>query len=193
MISTLGHVASSKIKDAFIPLGTFVSDGSGAAPIIFSNIPQNYKDLMLVIVSRSTASANTTVPYIRINDDSSGLYQSIFFEAPNSTGVTTAIASRDSANTNLAIIGRHPANNSTANTFGTQIVHINNYSSTSHFKTILTEYSSSIGAATAGSVGYAVSVYRSTNAVTSIRYGDQSGGNIVSGSTFRLYAIRSTN
>lgn len=192
MISTLGHVASSKIKDAFIPLGTFISNGSTSAPLVFSNIPQNYKDLVLVIVSRSTAAANTSVPYIRINDDSSGLYQSIFFESPNS-GLTTPIASRSSSGSNLAIIGRHPANNSAANTFGTQIVHINNYASTSHFKTILTEYSSSVGAATAGAVGYSTAIYRSTNAVTSIRYGDQSGGNIVSGSTIRLYGIRSTD
>jgi hypothetical protein len=81
---------------------------------------------------------------------------------------------------------------STANTWGTQIIHINNYNNTSHFKSVLTEYSSSVGAATNGGVGYSVGIYKSTNAITSIRYSDENGGNLVSGSTFRLYGIRTS-
>jgi hypothetical protein len=193
MISTLGHVASSKIKDAFIPLGKYTADGTTGYPLVFSGIPQNYKDLMLVIVSRSTIAGAIGGPYIRLNDDGSALYQSIFFEYNSaSTGPAGASASRSGSNVTLGNIGRHPGGGSTANTFGTQIVHINNYSSTAHFKTVLTEYSSSIGAS-GSSGGYATTIYKSTNAITSIRYSDENGGNIASGSTFRLYGIRNTN
>lgn len=191
MTSAIGHVASSTIKDAFIPLGKYTADGTTGYPLVFSGIPQNYKDLMLVIVSRSTIAAAIGSPYLRLNDDTSGLYQSIFFENPNSS-LTTAIASISPTNSTLGNIGRHPGGGSTANTFGTQIVHINNYTSTAHFKTVLTEYSSSIGAS-GSTVGYATTIYRSTNAITSIRYSDQQGGNIAEGSTFRLYGIRNTN
>jgi hypothetical protein len=187
----LGTLGSSRMADAFVLIGKYVSSGSSGYELIFSGIPQTYKDLMLVVTSRSTASTLLGGPYLRLNDDGSNLYQSIFFETPNST-LTTAVASRTGSNVTLMNIGRHPAANSTANTWGTQIIHINNYTNTTQFKSVLTEYSSSVGAATLGGVGYNVGIYKSTNAITSIRYSDESGGNLVSGSTFRLYGIRTS-
>lgn len=186
-----GQLASSTMRDAFVLIGKYTADGSTGYPLVFSGIPQIYKDLMLVVTSRSTIAAAVGSPYLRLNDDGSSLYQSIFFETPNSS-LTTALASRDAANSTLGRIGRHPGGGSTANTWGTQIVHINNYSNTSQFKTLLTEYSSSIGAAGTGGVGYATTIYKSTNAITSIRYSDEQGGNIANGATFRLYAIRTS-
>jgi hypothetical protein len=192
MLIPAGTMASSRMSDAFVLIGKYVADGTTGYPLAFSNIPQTYKDLMLVVTSRSTIAAAVGSPYIRLNDDGSGLYQSIFMETPNNTNVTTAVAQRDSANSTLGRLGRHPGGGSTSNTWGTQIIHINNYTSTSHFKTMLTEYSSSIGAAGTGGVGYAITVYKSTNAITSIRYSDEQGGNLASGSTLRLYGIRTS-
>lgn len=191
MIRNIGVSGSSILRDAFVPLGKFVSDGSSSYSLIFSGIPQTYKDLMLVATVRSTTGALLGSPYIRLNDDSSGLYQFIYMETPNST-LATALAQRGGSNATLANIGRHPGNNSAANQWGTQIIHINNYSSTSHFKTVLTEWSSSVGSATQGGVGYCTFIYRSTNGITSIRYADEGGGNFVAGSTFRLYGIRTS-
>ena len=191
MAKALGIKGSSRMADAFVLIGKYTADGTTGYPLVFSGIPQTYKDLMLVVTSRSTIAAAVGSPYLRLNDDGSSLYQSIFFETPNSS-LTTALASRDTANSTLGRIGRHPGGGSTSNTWGTQIVHINNYSSTSHFKTLLTEYSSSIGASGTGAVGYATTIYKSTNAISSIRYSDEQGGNIASGATFRLYGIRTS-
>jgi hypothetical protein len=191
MAKALGIRSSSRMADAFVLIGKFTADGTINNPLVFSSIPQIYKDLMLVVTSRGTVGSLLGSPYLRLNDDSSGLYQSIFFETPNST-LTTAIANRTSSGSTLMNIGRHPGGSSTTNTWGTQIIHINNYTNTTQFKSVLTEYSSSVGAATLGGVGYNVGIYRSTNAVTSIRYADQGGGNIVSGATFRLYGIRTS-
>jgi hypothetical protein len=192
MLIPAGTMASSRMADAFVLINKYVADGTTGYPLIFSSIPQTYKDLMLVVTSRSTVSAAFGSPYIRLNDSDLGLYQSIFMESPNNTGVAAAVAQRDSSNSTLGRLGRHPGGGSTANTWGTQIIHINNYTSTSHFKTMLTEYSSSIGAAGTGAVGYAITIYKSTSAITSIRYSDEQGGNLVSGSTFRLYGIRTS-
>lgn len=188
-----GNISSSIIKDAYNLIGSFTADGTNGYPLIFNNIPQRYKDLVLVINSRSTIAAVVGSPYIRLNDDSSGLYQSIFFEYYNSsTGPASATASRDANNSTLARIGRHPGGNASSGTFGTIIVNINNYASTSMFKTILTEFGNSVGANGSGS-GFCTSIYRSTAAITSIRFSDEQGGNIAAGSTFKLYGIKAVN
>jgi hypothetical protein len=188
-----GNISSSVIKDAYNLIASYTADGTNGYPLIFSSIPQRYKDLVLVINSRSTVNAVVGSPYIRLNDDSSGLYQSIFFEANNaSAGPVSASSSKDASNSTLARIGRHPGNNASANTFGSIIVNINNYTSTSMFKTILSEFGNSIGAS-GSSTGFTTSVYRSTSAITSIRFSDEQGGNIASGSTFKLYGIKAVN
>jgi hypothetical protein len=188
-----GNISSSIIKDAYNLIGSFTADGSNGYPLIFSGIPQTYKDLVLVINSRSTIAGVVGSPYLRLNDSDAAVYQSIFFEYnQSSTGPAAGSASRDGSNATLGRIGRHPGGGSTAGTYGSIIVNINNYASTSMFKTVLSEYANSIGASGSSS-GFTTFIYRNTAAITSIRFSDEQGGNIAAGSTFKLYGIKAVN
>ena len=164
---------------AMVPLG-FATNNTN-----FTNIPQNYQDLVVVVFARDTrAVANETMLY-GVNGDTSGLYSSTWLY-----GTGAGVAS-----TRLTGQGYFPSTDqatgstATAGVFGTGVTHILNYASTSTFKTFLSRGGGDLNGS--GEVSLTAGLYRSTNAITSLQVITYEG--LVSGSTIALYGIRAVS
>lgn len=147
--------------------------------ITFTNIPSTYTDLVAVFNGGITADYWSLV--CRLNSDSGSNYSSIYLLGTNGVYVERQ------SNSSYAVVGGggfgFPVNSLTA----LSIIQFMNYANTTTNKTIL----SRSGHTTTG-VNAAVSLWRSTSAITSIQFlSSASGGttNLVSGTSITLYGI----
>lgn len=60
-----------------------IATGSGAAPIVFSNIPQTFTDLRLVIVGNANFE-------LQINGNTGSIYSQTFMQAISTSGTATS-------------------------------------------------------------------------------------------------------
>lgn len=147
--------------------------GSDAASITFSNISGSYTDLVVVMNGRN-ASQNDNWRFT-LNDDNGSTYSYTSLVGNGSTA-----SSSRSPNANPMYIGGISTGN-----IGTNIAHINNYSNTTTFKTVI----SRSGAADNNASAW-VNMWRSTNAITKIKI-DCGTGNLASGTSATIYGIKS--
>jgi hypothetical protein len=151
--------------------------GSNASSVTFSSIPQTYTDLVLVI---------STVPYsgsegsirMRFNSDSGSNYSNTYLFG-DSGG---AQSGKNSNSTNIALSYGNALNNPR---YTTIINHIMNYSNTTTYKTVLNRN----GFSTDWTAAF-VSLWRNTNAISSIVVDVTYIYDIGAGSTFTLYGIK---
>jgi hypothetical protein len=153
----------------------------------FSNIPQEYTDLVLVSNVRCASSVSNA------NFDSFGIY----FNGTTGTSYsstwllssgTTATSSRNS-NAAEVYAGEITGASATAGTFGSSIVSINNYSSTTTYKTAIcrTGTANAYVAASTGS-------FRSFSPISSLTVRIYGGSkNLATGSTFTIYGIKAAD
>lgn len=152
---------------------------SAAASMSFTNIPQQYTDLYIVTSTKGTNSGGSEVYFMRFNSDSGTNYS---YTEIYGSGVSAG--SGGSSNSSAGSrAGRLTGLNSTE--FATNIIHIQNYSSTSVYKTSLTHEREA-----SGWLSTNVSLWRSTSAITSITFYSNSGYNTGAGSTVTLYGIK---
>lgn len=152
--------------------------GSNASSVTFSSIPQTYTDLVLVI---------STVPYtnsegsirMRFNSDSGTNYSSTYLFG-DSGG---AQSGRASNSTNIPLSYGNALNNPRYTSIIAQIM---NYSNTTTYKTVLNRN----GFATDWTAAF-VSLWRNTNAISTIVVDVTYIYDIGAGSTFTLYGIKS--
>lgn len=148
--------------------------GSAAASVTFSSIAGTYTDLVLVI--NATAAGTFTSQLVFNSDNSSTLYSHTDLVG-NGTSATSTRTSGGSGY--LAILG---------NVYTTQtnfIAHIMNYANATTFKTTLSR-SNNAG----NRLDASVSLWRNTNAITSVRVENYLGSDqFAAGSTFNLYGI----
>jgi len=155
--------------------------GSNAASVTFSSISGSYTDLVLIgFASNNNADASNTGT-LRFNSDSGNNYSDTIVYTEGNT--PTSIRQSNVAQIGLwTIMG----NTDTARK-STIIIHINNYSNTTTYKSTLTR----IGTPTTsgGWTNMSVGLWRNTAAITSITLG---GGGVdwLSNSTFTLYGIK---
>ena len=159
----------------------------------FNNIPQTFQDLMLVMYVRGAKSATTCSfgGYIGTGANGSGLLQT------NENSITSlygdgasALSTRTSNATQLNITGGIPAASATSGIFGVCIVHFLNYANTSTFKTVLIRTATDRNGA--GNTNLQVGLVRTTSAIQTVGFATYGDGNLVSGSTFALYGVRSS-
>jgi hypothetical protein len=157
---------------------------SGAASITFSNIPQTFTDLKLVMSARGSASGTRQNVLIQLNGSGSsftwlGLY-----------GFNTSVQSNTTSN-NFA--GNIPNSSNTANTFGTQEIYIPNYTST-NAKSLSIDYAVENNG-TDNFLGFDADLWNpGTQApITSITLSINSSGNFVEFSDFSLYGISNSS
>lgn len=153
----------------YTPLESIVLTSS-ASSLTFSNISQNYQDLVIVggAISSSDISYN-----LQFNGDTSSNYSTTYLLGSGSA----ASSGRLSNGTKIEANGR------TGTSGGVVKININNYSNTTTFKTVL-----SGGGNANGYVAYCVGLWRSTSAISSVTITPESG-TISAGSTFDLYAV----
>jgi hypothetical protein len=159
--------------------------GSAQASYTFSSIPGTYTDLVLVSnVRTATSGSNAASDSLGIHfNGTTGTSYSTTYLLGDGTNATSA------RNTNAAEIyaGEIAGFLAAADTFGSSIVSINNYSNTTTFKTALCR-AGTANAFTAATVG----LFRSTSAISSLTIRIFGGAkNLETGSSFTLYGIAS--
>ena len=148
---------------------------SAAADVTFSSISGSYTDLILIVNGKWTGSGPSSFG-LRFNSDSGSNYS-----------ITRLYGDGSSANSNRSTSFTHTSGGQLdATNFNPNITHIMNYSNSTTYKTVLWR-----GNIPSTQVEAAVSLWRSTSAITSITAGyfDVSA-NWASGSTFTLYGIK---
>jgi hypothetical protein len=143
---------------------------SNQSSVTFSSIPSTYTDLILVISGSTTSFLNTG---IQLNSDTGTNYS-----WTRIYGDGSAAASSRASNTSNGYV------NDIRTSISTTIVHFQNYSNTTTYKTILSRDSGASGLVEAW-----VNLWRSTSAINSIYLFP--GGSFAAGSMFTLYGIAS--
>ena len=152
------------------------------ASITFSNIPQTYTDLVLVVFAKSTGTyANF---FYRVNSDSGSNYS----QTRLSGNGTTASSARITNNTYFNPCGVSGISDTG---FSLYTTHFMNYSNTTTNKTFLHRTSIQNGNAGDG-VELMTGLWRNTAAINTI-FIDPDGGDFASGTTANLYGILGAN
>ena len=161
------------------PTYTLISEtvlGSAQASVTFSSIPGTYKDLVLEVHSGQTV--NAFVHSIQFNNDTGNNYSYTYVYGNGSTAASSRV-SNTSAISFLSSLGYtvDALNN-------VDIINIMSYANTNVNKTVV----SRAGGGSYGGPEANVGLWRSTSAITSVKY-QTNGGNIMSGSTLRLWGV----
>lgn len=159
------------MASTYTPLATYTVSGTSTNSVSFNSISSAYTDLILVS-TQAVASGSVNDLRLTINSDSGSNYSSTYLYG-YSGGV---LSGRDSGT--FGKVGRG------STTISNMILHFNNYSNTTTYKTILERS----GVADNDIVGR-VNVWRSTAAISSLTLISFPGVNYTSGSTFTLYGI----
>jgi hypothetical protein len=148
--------------------------GSAQTSVTFSSISGSYTDLVLI----ANAKANTggVIGFLyEYNNDTANNYSFTYLNGNGSSASSGRVTSGIPALGDLAGSSSSP---------GAYIVHINNYSNSTTYKTTLSR-GNDAAAVTQALVG----LWRSTSAITQIKLYPNSGIQFASGSTFTLYGI----
>jgi hypothetical protein len=154
--------------NTYVALDTNTVTGSSVASYTFSNIPQTYTDLVLIVRGSAGSGANC---YLQFNGDTGSNYTAVYMGGNGS--------SSDSGRNTTASAGYIGAfyGNSMLTT------HVMNYSNTSMFKNFLSRQGDA-----AQFTRFYVDSWNSTSAVTSIKVlGVEQNFDV--GTTFSLYGI----
>lgn len=149
--------------------------GSAASSVTFSNIPNTYRDLILIVEGTATGNANINLQF---NGDTNANYSWIAMSGDGSAGSS---------------FGQSGITNAPATRFGyfvtgnrsNSIIQIMDYSATDKHKVFLSRSNNVTSGTDAQAARWA-----NTAAIYSIRLIFQSGSlSIASGSTFSLYGV----
>lgn len=152
----------------YIPIATATVSGSSTNAVTFNSISSAYTDLVVVVGGKASTSDGLL---LRFNGDSAGNYARTY-------GYGTGAGhgqGRQTANTEV--------NATITTTNGQTVYHINNYQSTSMYKTVLLR-NDYIDNATV----FSVSTWKNTATITSIVV-SLSTYNFAAGTTVTLYGI----
>ena len=166
------------LPSTYTPIATNTLS-SAAASVTFSSISGAYTDLVVVVNGKTTGTGPTSFGF-RFNGDSGSNY-SLNVVYGNSGGVGATRTNN----------GNHTSGGQTDSStpFNPCIFHINNYSNTTTYKTVLFRSNMPITQLTFG-----VSLWRNTAAINSIEINHfDAGGSWASGSTFTLYGIKAAS
>ena len=155
---------------------------SSAASVTFSSIPATYTDLVLQISARSDRANESDVLDIRINNNSSSLYSLTNIQGDGASATSTSV------NNNSSTYGsRITGANATANTFGTDEIYIPSYLVAQNKP--FGEFGAQETNSSTAYIRATAHLFRSTTAISEIRFIPTFGTNFVSGSSFYLYGI----
>lgn len=157
------------------------TNASGLGSASFTNIPQTFQDLILVVNGLDGATSGVSGYSIGINNDFTGLASSTTVEGNG----TSAYSNRSSGDGGWGVTG-FPGATGIA---GSSVVHILNYTNTTSFKTGLSRYAADRNGS--GVTGARVFLFRTTNAITRLDFFPYTG-NFGTTTTFALYGVRAS-
>lgn len=170
-------------QGAIEPIGSVLCDGTSPT-VAFTNVPQNYQDLMLVVNGRSSYTGSFTTYSVYLNNTIFGL-----------TSYTNLVGDGTSASSGRASNGAFGASiyftgvDSAVGFFSPSITHILDYKGSNN-KLMITKYGTEVNAG-GGYIGYQATLYRDTNPITYIAA--STNGVMVAGSRVTLYGIKAGN
>jgi hypothetical protein len=151
---------------------------SSSTSVSFSSISGSYTDLVLVMNIKATAAGSTDIN-LNFNSDTTALYSRTILAGNG----TSALSGRSSGATTIQINNWSAATATSTNY--NAVVNVMNYSNTTTFKTVLNRSNNADNGTEA-----LVSLYRSTNAITSMQITPGASRAFDTGSTFTLYGIK---
>lgn len=170
-------------QTTYTPIAS-VTLSASASEVVFSGLPQTYRDLILV-ANYGATTAQTSLSQIRFNGDSGNNYNDVFM----SGNVDNSTSSGANSSVSSIRVLRNFYDSASLNQ--TSTIQIMDYSATDKQKTILIRTGSTsvgTGAATGGGVlATAARWANSASGVTSISF--FTGNSFLSGSTFNLFGI----
>lgn len=166
-------------------IGKQVLSGTSAT-ITFSNIPQNFNHLKIIMLARSDKAGVPAVNAAMIfNGDSGANYaQSSFYGVNNAT-----VGTGSNPTTNNVLISAIPAATSTASYPGMAEILIPCYAATTFYKVVNTAVTYNSSSAGSNYLTLNSSTWRNTAAITSLAISDSASANFIAGSSFYLYGI----
>jgi hypothetical protein len=189
-VASVNQISSSlsTASTAITSSNNFASIASSTSPsssvVTFNDIPQNYKNLVLRVTARSTATGSEAL-FMRFNDNFTSIYNN--FVISGSGGNTTATTG---ANINVGYYDGCAFSNASqsTNVFGHYIIEILDYASTSKFKTI--KMYGGYDNNGSGVVSISSGIYKDLSPISKIsQIGGTATTGIASGSTFALYGM----
>jgi hypothetical protein len=156
-----------------------------AATVTFSNIPQVFTSLRILLVCRGSAATAQSSMIIQFNGDSGANYdyQQLFGQVSTPTSATSQGV------TGFIIASIMQNGSSAANYPGQASMDIVGYSGTTFYKTICSTNCTCSSTSGQNFVRISAGAWRNTSAITSISMTPDTGGNFVTGSLFCLYGI----
>jgi len=158
----------------YTPIASTTTSGS-ASSVTFSSISGAYTDLVVVINYDSVTAGNQSLN-MRFNGDTATNYSYTILRGSGSAAQSARGSSDDRIYCGSSSTG-------VTNIASTAIIHIQNYSNTTTYKTALIRDNNPDYYLFAN-----VGLWRSTSAITSLTF-YQSSYNFINGSTFALYGI----
>ena len=169
---------------SFESIATVTASG-GESSLSFTSIVGTYKHLQIRGIARNNFAANANDQLkLTFNGDTSGTTYSLHNLRGNGS-TTTAVGS--ASNADIVMYRVTALSGSTSGIYGTSIIDIHNYSSTSQYKTV--RYFGGGDLNGAGDVSLGSGLWQNTAAITSINIAG-AGTTFISGTTFALYGIK---
>jgi hypothetical protein len=176
------------MPNTLIPIQTYTLSSSTAS-VTFSNIPQNYTDLKIVVSGRSDRNVfSFTALKVQFNGTTSGYtHRMLIGDGSNATSVNNTNDGEGS--TGIMVYALSQATN-TASTFGNCEIYIPNYAGSNN-KSVSADGVMETNATNAG-MAFTAGLWSNSAAITSITLTPQISGstfNFVANSTFTLYGV----
>jgi hypothetical protein len=181
----LGIIASSRLVAVgdYESIATVSVGSGGAANVEFTSIPATYTHLQIRALSRNNRAGTFNNIAFQVNSDTGANYNSHLLRGDGSS----VIAAADTSVSSIDFIIQ-PATSATASVMGAFVLDILDYANTNKFKT----FRGLLGVDNNGSgySGLMSGAYRSTSAITSIKFFSSTSGDITQYSHFALYGIK---
>lgn len=162
-------------------IATYTVGSAGIGVVAFTNVPQNYTDLIIKASTRDNRSASIdSEMYIRFNGSTANSTARYLY----GSGASVASASSGS-NIPLLVV----SSSATANTFSNNEVYIPNYAS-NNYKSLSIDSVSESNTASAVYTFSTAGLWSDTSPITSITITPFGGNSFVQYSTFHLYGIK---
>jgi hypothetical protein len=174
------------VPNSYESIATVTVGSGGQATVSFTSIPATYKHLQLRFIARTTSAVSSQGNFIglRFNSDTSANYSAHQLRGDGSTTDASAFTTQSTG-----YVQRASNANNGANIFGTGLIDILDYTSTTKYKTVRT-----LGGYDANGSGQVIFIsnlwYKSAIAAISTILLTPEAGNFAEYSSFALYGIK---